>query len=237
MSVAVLRPHKTPRSAMRGPWQRLAWMLAGVMLGLLAIATGACSGTSTPAPGPNALALNQLPWCDQPSIIFQDDGKLSHPIVQDWSVVQGQLGFTPYLPTSLPKGACLALVGGTIHDPIFVGHFRITYTVPTSGPLSFSEAPKQTSTGTTQSGKLQCSAVPPSSTPSTAATGTPGATPTPPLTVCVGSIGNTNVSVAAAQTSSDLEHLFGTLQPNVDWVPQVGNGAAGSPTPTPTPKA
>jgi hypothetical protein len=200
---------------------------------LLALALAACAGSTTSAPNATTLELSRISWCDQPSVEFQDDGKLSHPILQDWTAIQGQLGFTPYLPTTLPKGACLALVGGSIHDPIFVGHFRITYTVPVIGPLSFSEAPKQPNIPATLSGKVQCTAVPPSSTPSGASSATPGATPTSPLNVCVGTIGNTNISVASAQSSGDLAQLFNALQPNVNWVPQAGTSTPETPTATP----
>jgi len=226
-NVALTRPQTKDMNRRRS---QLVAAVGAAAMALLALALAVCSGPTPTANNPNSLTLAQIPWCDQPSIAFQDDGKLSHPLLSDWSVVQGQLGFTPYLPTTLPKGACLALVGGTIHDPVLVGHFRITYAVPSSGPLSFSEAPKQASVPSTESGKVQCSSVASSGTPPAAA-GTPGATPVPPLSICVGTIGNTNISVASAESSSDLQQLFNSLQPNVNWVPQ------GTGTPTATPKS
>lgn len=209
--------------------------LGGVGVALFALALAACNN-SGPGPGPNTLNLAQVPWCDQPSVTFQDDGKLSHPIVTDWNQVKSQLDFTPYLPATMPKGSCLALVGGSIHDPIFGAHFRITYNLPGNLPLSFSEAPKQTvvnNLGNT----LQCSQVAPlggaTATPNPTPNATPAATPSPALSVCVGNIGNTNISLASPQASATLQHLFGTLKPNVDWVPQTGGGANATPTSTP----
>src|SRR5258708_25905073 len=121
-----------------GRGAQLAW---GALLACGAAAVAACTaGGSTPLP-PNTLTLTQVQWCDTPSIAFQDDGKLSHTVLTDWSAVKDQLDFTPYLPASLPKGTCLALAGGTIHDPIFGGLFRITYSLPGSRPIRFPPAP------------------------------------------------------------------------------------------------
>jgi hypothetical protein len=185
--------------------------MAGAAM-VLGLTLGACAtSTSAPLP-PNTLHLNDVPWCDTPAIAFQDDAKLSHTIVTDWSAVKDQLDFTPYLPPSMPKGTCLALAGGTIHDPIFGGLFRITYYTPNSGPISFSEAPKHA--GQT-SGAAQCTTAAPTATPAA----TPATTPTPALTVCLGTINNTSITVAAAQPTVDMQKLFGTLQPTTDWVP------------------
>lgn len=161
-------------------------------------------------------------------------------MVSDWQSVKGQLGFTPYLPESLPKGSCLALAGGSIHDPVFGGRFLITYYLPQTGPLSFSEAPKGTSGSNSLSGNVQCSqaaqsptsATTPSTTPNATSSGTPTATPVPALTVCLGTISGTNVSVASAQSPTSLQAMFKALQPNVAWVPQQ----AATPVPTATTK-
>ncbi|HEY7834842.1 MAG TPA: hypothetical protein VIG30_14810 [Ktedonobacterales bacterium] len=215
-------------------WARAA--LGGASVALLALALAACNGSTAPAPGPNSLSLSQVHWCDQPSVNFQDDGKLSHPILTDWNQVKDQLGFAPYLPASMPKGTCLALVGGSIHDPIFGGHFRITYDLPGNVPLSFSEAPKQTVVNNLGNG-VQCSQVAPAPTIAPVGTpnGTPQPTPSPALSVCVGNIANTNVSLASPQPSATLQQMFSGLQANPDWVPQQGGGA--NPTATATSKA
>ena len=234
VDVAERRPHTVRMTGRVSGLARLA--LGGVGVALFALALAACNNSTGPGPGPNTLTLAQVPWCDQPSVTFQDDGKLSHPIVSDWSLVKSQLDFTPYLPTTMPKGSCLALVGGSIHDPIFGGHFRITYNLPGNLPLSFSEAPKQTVVNNLGNG-LQCSQVAPLGGPTATPNGTPNATPvataSPPLSVCVGNIGNTNISMASPQASTTLQHLFGSLQPNVDWVPQSGGGPNATPTTTP----
>jgi hypothetical protein len=156
--------------------------------------------------------------------------------LSDWSTIKRQLGFTPYLPASLPKGTCLALAGGSVHDPIFGGRFLITYYLPATGPLSFSEAPKTANAPSHLSGNVQCSqagadATPTATPPTTPATGTPvpTATAAPPLTICLGTIANTNLSMAASMSASDLQQLYNSLQPNVEWVPQLTK-----PTPTNT---
>jgi hypothetical protein len=211
--------------------RRLAMVAGSGMLLALALTVAACDvGGPSAASNPNMLTLTQVPWCDVPSITFQDNGKLSHPIITDWNAVKGQLGFTPYLPSQLPKSSCLALAGGSIHDPIFGGRLRVTYNLPTVGPLSFSEAPKHAGQAGNLSDKVQCS----QAAPTSSATPTPGATPAPALAVCLGAIANTNVSVASAQPTGDLERLFNSLQPNVDWVPQVASQSQATPTATAT---
>lgn len=209
----------------------MALAAGSVLLLTLMLGLAACASSAGPAPD-TGLTLTHVPWCDQPSINFQDDGKLTRPMVSDWQSVKGQLGFTPYLPASLPKGTCLALAGGSIHDPVFGGRFLITYYLPTTGPLSFSEAPKSTSGSNALPDKVQCSQAAQSATPNSTGSGTPTPTPVPPLTVCLGTISSTNVSVASAQAPKDLQTMFNALQPNVDWVPQQ----AATPVPSATPK-
>jgi hypothetical protein len=209
-------------------------MLLAGSVAVLALAAAACAApNSNTSLNPNMVALTNVPWCDQPSISFQDDGKLSHPTLTDWSAVKSQLGFTPYLPTALPKGTCLVLAGGSIHDPVFGGHFRITYNLPMVGPLSFSEAPKHTGQAGSQSNTVKCSGTTsgPTPTPAKTPTATPSATQSAPLAVCLGVIADTNVSVASAQSTGALESLFNSLQPNVTWVPRV---ASQRPQPSPT---
>jgi hypothetical protein len=198
---------------------------AALALGVALALAGCANDSSGPLP-PNTVRLTDVPWCDTPSIAFQDDAKLSHTIVTDWAAVKDQLDFTPYLPPTMPSGSCLALAGGTIHDPIFGGLFRITYYTPKNGPISFSEAPKHGQTG---AGAAQCTAAAPTATP----VQTPGTTPTPGLTVCLGTINGTSITVAAAQTTDAMQKLFGTLQATTDWVPQV----KATPTPAATAQA
>lgn len=156
-------------------------------------------------------ALHLVPWCDRPSITFQDDSTSAQTIITEWSLVKDQLGFTLYLPESMPKGSCLALAGGSIHDPIYGGRVSITYVLPDSGPLAFSEAPKRPN----MSDKAQC-------VQSTQDTKT---------TICLGAVDNTSVTIASRQSASDLQAVFGKLKANPTWQPTV----QGTPYPTVTP--
>jgi len=164
-------------------------------------------------PGSNEKAPAQVPWCDSHSAPrFQDNSTAAQTVLTKWSDVKDQLGFTVYLPASLPNGSCLALAGGSIHDPIYGGHFELTYNLPTSGPLAFSEAPKRAG----MADKVQC--VPSSQDAKT--------------TICQGAINGTSITLAARQTMSQLQTVFASLKANVDWVPQV---TATPSTPTNTP--
>jgi hypothetical protein len=190
----------------------------GLLALALALALAGCSGNSAPLTGgDNSLNLAQVPWCDQPNISFQDDSTTAQNVVSNWSTVKDQLGFTPYLPATLPKGSCLALAGGSIHDPIFGGKMSITYVLPQSVALAFSEAPKR-ATGPTD---LQCvsSTIP----------GTKNET----TSVCQGIIDSTSITIASKQPTSALQDLFHALQPNVLWVP-TSNPSTPQGTSTPT---
>lgn len=186
-------------------------------LALLAALAGlaGCSlfgGGSTSATASTDAALSQLSWCDTPLISFQDNGTTARTTLTNWNDVKGQLGFTSYLPPTLPKGSCLVLAGGTIHDPIYGGHLSITYDVPTTGPISFSEAPKRANLGD----KLQC-------TPSSQDAKT---------TICLGTIADTSITVASRQSAADLQSLFKTLKADVSWVPSNTDKLLATPTAT-----
>lgn len=181
-----------------------AWRAGGMALALATLLAG-CSlgGGGTSSSGQQA--LNALPWCAQPQISFVDSSSSSQQTITSWGQVKGQLGFTPYLPSSLPKGACLDLVGGTIHDPIFGGHLSITWVLPGSGgPISFSEAPKRGNTATTP----QCA----QSSQSSDAT-----------TVCIGVVGDTSVTIASHLPKSQITDYFKQLQKAPDWQPATAS--------------
>ncbi len=182
---------------------------------MLALLLSACDSgtTSTNNQTVTNPALAQIPWCDQPSIQFQDDSTTQQTVLSDWSKVKDQLNFTPYLPPTLPAGSCLVLAGGTIHDPIYGARLSITYDLPNSVPLSFSEAPKRANLSET----LQCQA---STTDAT-------------TSICIGAVANTTVTIAARQVESDVQNLFKTLQPNVDWVPATSATATPAASTTP----
>jgi hypothetical protein len=207
--------------------RRRAGLLALGSALALGLMLAGCSGGSSGlgAGGDNDVGLASVPWCDQPLMSFQDDGTTAQKTISDWSQVKDQLGFTPYLPATLPKGTCLALAGGSIHDPVFGGKFSVTYVLPGSGALAFSEAPKRANI----SEDLQCISSPvPGTTPSgssstpTATSGpsTPTATPQAAApTICQGIVQNTSVTVVGRQSASDLKNLYNNLQGNVTWVP------------------
>lgn len=195
----------------------------------LLVALAGCDlfgGGSTPTPTTNNVALAQLSWCDKPLIDFQDNSTTNQATLTNWDDVKGQLGFTTYLPANLPRGSCLVLAGGSIHDPIFGGQFKITYDLPNGVPISFSEAPKRAEV----LNKLTCSQ-------GTSDFGTPVATPatqTPggDISICLGAIADTSVSIASRQSQSDIQNTFKALQANVPWVPASTTQLLATPSPT-----
>ena len=201
------------------------WLGGGVALGLLLILTLALSGcgpfggdggnggNASASGGDRALA--SLAWCDRPLITFQDDSTTSQNMLTKWDDVKGELGFTTYLPESLPQGSCLALAGGSIHNPIYGGQFSITYVLPKAGPLSFSEAPLRPGL----SSKTQC--IQSAQDKNT--------------TICVGAIANTSITIASRQPAADVESLFGSLKPDVAWTPGGSTSSTATPSATGTP--
>jgi len=186
--------------------------------------------TATSASVPQ-VALANLHWCGKPILVFRDAGatKSSTPTVSgtpttvatpsatpktltDWSQVEPNLGFTVFLPPTLPQGSCLISASSTIHDPTFGGIFTIGYVLPNHDAISLSEAPLASQTST-----FQCS-------PSGSATGAKTGTPTPgptvePVQLCTGARNTTNIVLSARGAPSTLEQTFTALQPNVTWVP------------------
>lgn len=218
----------------------VARIQGAALLLLLVGVLAACDLTGgKPATPSDAQSLAETPWCDRAILNFQDAGTTSGTILTKWSQVRDQLGFTPYLPSSLPKGTCLVLAGGSIHDPIYGGRLSVTYDLPQTGPLSFSEAPKRASL----SDKVQCTqdvvATPEGGSTSNASTtpaAAPAATPTavPATTICLGTIGKTTISIATRQSTADVQKLFAALQPSLDWVPASADTPVPTVTSTPT---
>jgi hypothetical protein len=193
----ISRLEKTPSQCAR--MLTLAVACAGALALILSGCDSGSSSSKTSSTDPNHPALALLSWCDHPSIEFQDDSTTQQTVITDWTKVKDQLGFTPYLPATLPKGSCLVLAGGTVHDPIYGARLSMTYDLPNSVPLSFSEAPKRANLG----GALQCQA---SATDTT-------------TSICIGSITDTTITIAARESQGEVQTLFNSLQPNVDWVP------------------
>jgi hypothetical protein len=176
--------------------------------------------TPKPTPTPATLQLAQVSWCGKPVMVFRDlaasgtPGVASGPAttLTDWTQVKPLLGFTVYLPTTLPNGSCLVSASGTVHDPILGGNFVIGYVLPDHSSLTLSQAPQRAKGST-----FQCS---------TTATGgakvvtlTPSAMPQATVQICSGTHGSTSIIFSASGNTDALQQLFNTLQPDVNWVP------------------
>jgi hypothetical protein len=139
--------------------------------------------------------------------------------ISNWSQVEPYLGFTLYLPATLPGGSCLVSAQATIHDPIFGGNFFIGYLLPDHSSISLSEAPlnsqnTQFQCNPTSSASPQAGATPKVGTP------TPSASPTQAANqLCSGARDMTNIVLLARGTMDSLQKFFNALQPNVAWIP------------------
>ncbi len=135
----------------------------------------------------------------------------------DWQLVKGDLGFTIYLPATLPAGTCLVSAYGMVHDPILGGSFTIGYLLPDHSALTFSEAPVRS-----QSTAFACNVTTTQQTNATATTGTPKATPgtaPAPRQVCNGVRDTTSIVFSSQGTMANLQQFFHALQPDVTWIP------------------
>jgi len=177
----------------------------------LAAALAGCTSTSTVHD--NAASLSKLSWCDRPFLNFFDGSSANAMPISDWDQVRGQLDFTLYLPPSLPQGSCLVLAGGTFHDAIYGSHVSITWNLPNGGPLSISEAPNRANVAS----NVQCAASAQDAT----------------TTVCLGTVSGTSITLASRQSAANLQTLFHSLKPNVDWVPFGTAQLLQTPTATP----
>jgi hypothetical protein len=140
--------------------------------------------------------------------------------ITDWSEVEASLGFTVYLPATLPRGTCLVNAQATIHDPIIGGSFTIGYLLPDHSALSLSEAPLisqntafqcNPSNATTPQAKNTPKAGTPTVSPSTTQEGL--------LLLCSGAKDTTNVVMSARGSSDSLQNIFQNLQSNISWIP------------------
>ncbi len=136
--------------------------------------------------------------------------------VTDWSQIEPNLGFTVYLPKTLPTNSCLVSASGTFHDPIFGGSFSIGYLLPDHSSVTLAEAPARSN-----SLSFQCSTSgnpAPQAPHASTATPTASATTTP-LLLCTGVRSGTNIVFSARGNQATLQQFFNNLQPNVSWVP------------------
>jgi hypothetical protein len=218
------------------PASRLSLPMVSLIVGLLFSACSSLIGGPATTATPVGQALSNIRWCGKPLMIFHDEGAVtptrttttgtptpgatSTPVVgsdtvqtiSDWSTVKTNLGFTVYLPATLPSGSCLVSAQATIHDPIFGGSFLIGYLLPNHSSLSISEAPLKT-----QSSAFECSATSTTPTASAGKTATP-ALSTPGL-LCLGAKNTTSIVISEPGTSSQLQQIFTGLQANVNWIP------------------
>jgi hypothetical protein len=203
-------------------------LLPGILLVLysdLSPGEKALSGMQATA-SPTMTVLSSLRWCGKPLLVFHDQraakivetpaahatgmvasDKGAAKIIDNWEQIKSELGFTVFLPATLPVGTCLMSALGTVHDRIFGGSFTIGYLLPDQSAISLSEAPLHS-----QSTGLQCS---PSSTKATV---TPSRAQAP-LQLCFGAQEKTHIVFSAQGTKESLEKFFRALQPNVNWVP------------------
>ncbi len=206
-------------------WLYLALLLIGSMLFTSCSFLGFTNGpvatpTPKPTPTPATLQLAQMPWCGKPVMVFRNLAASGTPGVAtgpattliDWAQVKPLLGFTVYLPTTLPNGSCLVSASGTVRDPILGGNFVIGYILPDHSSLTLSQAPQRA-----QSTTFQCNSA---TTPAPKAiTPAPSATSQGLLQICSGARGSTNIVFSASGNTDTLQQFFNALQPDVNWVP------------------
>ena len=181
-------------------------------LALLGALAGCSLGSGGTASKTTVPGLTALPWCDSPALNFVDDSTQAQAPINDWSQVKPQLGFTLYLPSTLPKGSCLVLAGGSVHDPIYGAHVSLTWDVaPAMTPLSFSEAPRRGAAS-----KAQCEA----------------RAQDAKVSICLGSVKDTSVTIVANQSPTELQSIFNALQPDVEWLPSDTQHLLATPSPT-----
>ncbi len=188
-------------------------------------------------PGPTE--LSSLHWCNKPAMVFRDQAAPgtaqattqttlgpangTPTTVNDWNIVKANLGFAVFLPKTLPAGACLLNVSGSLRDPIFGSNFTITYVLPDQSSISLSQAPSRA-----QSTGFQCSISGSLATNGNGAMATPGTASTASVTptstknsiqLCNGVRDKTNIVFSARGTTADLQQFFQDLQPDVEWMP------------------
>jgi hypothetical protein len=170
-------------------------------------ATPTATATAATTPGATATASATPSGSPTPSTLT------------DWSQISPLLGFTVYLPTTLPNNSCLVSASGTVNDPIFGGNFIIGYLLPDKSPISFSEAPSRSNNidfqcTSTKSGSTNTTLTPGAGTP------TAQASPTQvPILLCTGVKSTTNIVFSSRGNETALKKTFDTLQPDVAWVP------------------
>ncbi len=235
--------HPTPTATLSPdlPLAKLSWCSKPAILfrdeGAVPTATATTTTTTTPTatttPGGSPTATTTTPTGSPTAATTATAGGSPTAIatattapgtpttIADWAVVKADLGFTVFLPTNLPRAACLVSAQATVHDPTFGGSFLIGYLLPDHTSITISEAPL-----TSQSTTFQCnvsgSSSPQKNNPSSTTTpqATVSPTPTPvPLELCSGARNTTNIVLSARRSVECLQQVFNNLQPDVAWIP------------------
>lgn len=186
------------------------------------------TGTSSNGTPATATASGTAATTATPTVATSPTAAVGTPTtVTDWSQVKPNLGFTVFLPATLPNGSCLVSASGTLHDPIFGGNFIIGYLLSNSNPISLSEAPLRSNSrdfqctspkGDTAQGSSDATI----RLPASLATSTPAPTASPtqvPILLCTGVRENTNIVFSGRGTATSLKQFFDALQSDVEWVP------------------
>jgi hypothetical protein len=222
------QPTPTATLAANLPLAKLSWCGKPSMLfrdegaAPTATATATTTGTTTPTVTTTA-TTTVTPGSSPTATTTAAAGPGTPTTLTDWKVVKADLGFSVFLPVTLPHATCLVSAQATVHDPTFGGSFLIGYLLSDHTSITISEAPL-----TSQSTTFQCnvsnSAGAQKSGPSATGTGTPSVpvspTPTPiPLQLCSGAKETTNIVLSARRSVEYLQQVFNGLQSNVTWIP------------------
>lgn len=214
--------------------QRWGWLFFSLLAGMVLLSCASLPG-ETPPVGDTDVAVAKVHWCGRPLMVFRDESANATatavataaaqglPVatvgtattLSDWAQVEPKLGFTVYLPSTVPSGTCLMNASSTLHDPIFGSSFTIGYLLPDHSALTLSQAPLHA-----QHSDFQCSVS--SDFGSTAKAGTPtvaAAPGQPPTQLCSGGRDKTNIVFSARGTVGSLKKFFDTLQSGVQWIP------------------
>jgi hypothetical protein len=212
---------KYMRSSLLAKW---SWGSLAVLLisGLLVGCSG--FGGNTPVTE-QSVPLSGLPWCNnKPDETFMNDAPQSSsastgpatgtPVAISWGALKANLGFTLFLPATLPNSSCLLKPFGWVHNASSHNSFIITYLLPDRNSLTIAQ--------TLQTGPnmpFQCFVSP---DPSALKGGTPLAVPSTkrvPIQLCSGVRDKTNITFSARWTPKQMQQFFNDLQPDVDWMP------------------
>ncbi|GCE13927.1 hypothetical protein KTT_37860 [Tengunoibacter tsumagoiensis] len=135
----------------------------------------------------------------------------------DWSVVKAKLGFTIFLPESLPATTCLLSASGQLRDPLFGSNFVLTYLLEGQDAITFSQS-QRSSSASPLSLRVQCSI---SSELTLVQQASSDSRTGQPVQICTGVRNTTEIVLSARGTDEALQRQFSALKPGVDWLPHA----------------